>query len=140
VKSGTQLLQGVSEENDKGVVELVESQYYKQECNHHQGDDSLPAQHDNSLQETGTLLQNQAGKLFAVKLFKLEEEEFVLTNSIDSKLRTRNAHAPACYRIDSWTLSAGMIMQIVTYRQLAAAGAGGGHCHGAVRQEPERLV
>jgi hypothetical protein len=124
VESGAQLLQGVSEENDKGVIELVESQYYKQECNHHQGEDSLPAQHDNSLQETGTLLQNRAGKLFTVKLFKSEEEEFVLT-IIDSTLRTRNAHAPACYRIDSWTLSAGMIMRIVTYRQLAAAGAGG---------------
>ena len=124
MESGAQLLQGVSEENDKGVIELVESQYYKQECNHHQGEDSLPAQHDNSLQETGTLLQNRAGKLFTVKLFKSEEEEFVLT-IIDSTLRTRNAHAPACYRIDSWTLSAGMIMRIVTYRQLAAAGAGG---------------
>jgi hypothetical protein len=100
VESGAQLLQGVSEENDKGVIELVESQYYKQECNHHQGEDSLPAQHDNSLQETGTLLQNRAGKLFTVKLFKLEEEEFVLT-IIDSTLRTRNAHAPACYRIDA---------------------------------------
>jgi hypothetical protein len=55
-KSRAQLSQSVSEENDKGVVELVESQNYEHECNHHQGEDGLPAQHDDRFKK---LLQLQ---------------------------------------------------------------------------------